>query len=368
MQRVRVWDAPTRLFHWTLAAAFAGEWLTRDARYIDLHEFLGYAIGLLVAFRLAWGFVGTRWARFASFPLSVSAAARYVRDLARRTPPHHTGHNPAGSWAIYALLALAALQFATGLVTLGAEERLGPLAGRFSYAVGDSAHALHEGLAWAMLAVVAVHVAGVVAGSLLERENLVASMLSGLKRAAPGSAVQARRGVAFALAAVLGMAALAFFRGDSNGARAGAPGPTTLVQDAAWKSECGGCHLAYHPSLLPQRSWHSLFAQAQDHFGEELALGETSAARLGEFAARHAADALESNVAWKIATTTPATQAPLRISETPYWRRRHARLDASTWQAVHASECDACHRDAEAGTFSPRAIDVARRPARAKAS
>jgi len=103
---VRVWDVPTRVFHWALALAFAGEWFTRDAPQLHLHEFFGYAIGALVAFRVAWGVWGTRWARFASFPLSPVAAWRYVRGLAARRAQRHVGHNPAGSIAIYALLTL----------------------------------------------------------------------------------------------------------------------------------------------------------------------------------------------------------------------------------------------------------------------
>lgn len=361
LQSVRVWDVPTRVFHWTLAAAFAGEWLTRDGRYFNLHEFLGYAIGSLVAFRILWGFAGTRWARFASFPLSASAAWRYLRGLARRSPEPHVGHNPAGSWAIYALLLLAAVQVVTGIVALGAEKRLGPLAGLFSYATGDVAHELHEALAWAMLAVVALHVAGVVVGSLVERENLVGSMLSGRKHAPGATGVEPRRGVAFALAALLGMGALAFFRGDSPEARASAAAAFHLPQDPSWTSECGSCHLAYHPSLLPARSWSALFARSHEHFGEDLDLAPATRAGLEAFAARNAADALQSPVAWKIATRTPPNAAPIRITETRYWKRRHESLEPATWRAVHASDCGACHRDAEAAAFSPRAIEIAPR-------
>jgi len=191
--RTRVWDAPTRLFHWSFAGAFAGEWLTRDARYLQVHEFLGYAIGALVAFRIAWGFAGTRWARFASFPLSASSALRYLAALARRRPPHHVGHNRAGSWTIYGLLFLAALEVAAGLLTLGAEKELGPLAGRYGYRTGDLAHAAHWWLAYAMLAVAAVHIAGAIYGSFAERENLVASMVTGFKRGRD-KGVEARRG------------------------------------------------------------------------------------------------------------------------------------------------------------------------------
>ena len=181
--RVRVWDAPTRVFHWLLAASFAGDWLTRDARYLDVHEFFGYVIGALVAFRLVWGFAGTRWARFASFAFPASSAWRYLLALGRGRQAHYVGHNPAGSWSIYALLTLAALEVATGVVALGAEKRLGVLAGWFGYRVGDFAHAAHQWLAYAMLAVVAVHILGVLVGCLADRQNLVASMLSGYKRA-----------------------------------------------------------------------------------------------------------------------------------------------------------------------------------------
>ena len=179
--RVRIWDAPTRVFHWTLAGSFALDWLTRDARYLDVHEFFGYVIGALLAFRLVWGVAGTRWARFASFAFSALSAWRYLAALARGRQAHSLGHNPAGSWSIYALLTLAGLEVATGLLTLGAEKHLGVLAGQFSYRVGDIAHALHLWLAYAMLAVVGVHLLGVLVGCLADRQNLVASMLSGYK-------------------------------------------------------------------------------------------------------------------------------------------------------------------------------------------
>jgi cytochrome b len=357
---VRVWDVPTRVFHWALAAAFAGEWLTRDARDLDVHEFLGYAIGALVIFRVAWGWLGTRWARFSSFPLSASSASRYLAALASRRAERHVGHNPAGSWAIYALLMLAALQVLTGVVALGAEQRLGPLAALPSYALGDAAHRTHEALAYAMLAVVAVHIAGVIVGSLLERENLLRSMLDGLKDAPAEAAVASRRGVAAAMIAVLGASSFAWFAGRPGDARAQPAAATLrLARDPSWQSECGGCHLAYQPSLLPARSWTALLAQQRSHFGEDLGLVPTALERLDTYARRNAAEAAQSPAAWKIAHTVPPGATPLRITETGYWKHRHASLDAQTWKRIHPSDCAACHRDAEGGLFSPLSIRVA---------
>lgn len=355
--RVRVWDAPTRAFHWLLAASFAGDWLTRDARYLDVHEFFGYVIGALVAFRLVWGVVGTRWARFASFAFSASSGWRYLRALARARQAHYVGHNPAGSWSIYVLLTLAALEVATGVVTLGAEKRLGVLAGWYGYRVGDIAHALHQWLAYAMLAVVAVHILGVLVGCLVDRENLVASMLTGYKRADSAiAAVEARRGIAVTLALALAFGALGYFRAYPLAAGAQRNRAPALPLDAVWKHECSDCHLDYHPSLLPARSWARMFAEQHSHFGEDLGLSHETLRHLQAYAERNAAEALASPVAWKMATTVPGAAAPLRISATPYWERRHASLDAAIWKRIHRSDCGKCHRDAEAGSFAPGAM------------
>jgi cytochrome b len=357
--RVRIWDAPTRVFHWTLAGCVAGDWFTRDARYLDIHECFGYAIGVLVAFRLLWGFVGTHWARFASFSYTPLAAWRYLGALARGRQGHYLGHNPAGSWSIYALLTLAALEVVTGVVTLGAEKRQGMLAGCFGYRVGDLAHGAHQWLAYAMLAVVGVHILGVLVGCLADRQNLVASMLSGAKRAELAIApVQAKRGIAITLALALALGAFGYFRAYPAGGGVRRDRLPALARDAVWKKECSDCHLPYHPSLLPARSWSRMFAEQQSHFGEDLGLSGQTLRHLQAYAEHNAAEALASPLAWKMATTIGATAAPLRISATPYWVERHARLDEAIWKRVHRSDCAKCHRDAEAGRFAPGAIDI----------
>jgi cytochrome b len=166
---ILVWDLPLRLFHWLLAAAFAGAFVTAESeRWRDVHVMLGYTTLALIAFRVAWGFIGTRYARFASFAFGPSRVVSYLRSLATRTPHHYTGHNPAGSWAIYALLAGV---FAAGATGLAVYNDMG----------GKWLEHLHEFVANAVLAVVAIHVVGVFAGSLLHRENLVGSMVTGRK-------------------------------------------------------------------------------------------------------------------------------------------------------------------------------------------
>ena len=193
--RILVWDAPTRVFHWVLALSFAGAFVTAESeRFRDVHVVLGYTVLGLVAFRLVWGVLGTRYARFASFAFGPRDVVAYLKSLLALRPRHFLGHNPAGSVAIYALLALALLTGVTGYAN-------------YNEIGGGWLEDLHEGAANAMLAVVFVHIAGVVVSSLLHRENLARSMVTGYKSGDPSRAIRSAR---WLVAAVLiaGVAAL----------------------------------------------------------------------------------------------------------------------------------------------------------------
>lgn len=165
-----VWDLPTRVFHWLMALCFAGAYATSESEtWRLLHVTLGYTMAGLVAFRVVWGLVGTRHARFASFVQGPSAAARYLHSLIRRQPEHHTGHNPAGALAIVALLGLAAAIAASGWAT-------------YNEILGEWVAELHEVVANGMLLLVGVHIAAVVVSSWLHKENLARAMLTGRKK------------------------------------------------------------------------------------------------------------------------------------------------------------------------------------------
>jgi cytochrome b len=175
-----IWDVPTRAFHWLLALSFAGAFVTAESeRYRDLHVMLGYTMLGLVAFRLIWGLIGTRYARFASFAHGPRSVLTYVKSVFTRAPQHHPGHNPAGSWAIYALLGLSLLAGASGYAT-------------FNDIGAHWMEDVHEAFANALLAVVFVHIAGVFVSSIVHRENLVRSMLTGFKSAKPGEGIRHR--------------------------------------------------------------------------------------------------------------------------------------------------------------------------------
>lgn len=185
--KVLVWDLPVRVFHWLLALSFAGAFLTAESeRLRDVHVMLGYTMLGLVAFRVVWGLIGTRYARFASFAFGPRAVLAYLRSLLTRSPQHHLGHNPAGSWAIYALLGLSALAGATGYAT-------------YNDLGGHAMEEVHETLANGLLGVVMVHIAGVLASSFLHGENLIRSMITGYKSGLSSAGIRYRHSLVGAL-------------------------------------------------------------------------------------------------------------------------------------------------------------------------
>jgi len=170
---IRVWDLPTRVFHWLLATSFAIAFATAESeRWRDVHVMAGYAVAGLIVFRLLWGFVGGEHARFADFVPTPARLKTYLASLASGRPQHYVGHNPAGAVAIFALLALGLLASASGYLVY---ENIG----------GHGMEEVHEGLSNGMMLVVGIHLLGVVVSSWLHRENLIRAMITGWKKPAP---------------------------------------------------------------------------------------------------------------------------------------------------------------------------------------
>ncbi len=180
--KILVWDLPTRLFHWLFAAAILIAWGTGELDSpLIFHVTVGCLALVLFLFRLVWGFMGSRYARFSSFSYVPGDAVRYLLDAAKGRVSHYIGHNPAGSWAAYGLLALGLLSVVTGVATL-----LG----------GHTYKDIHEFFSNAMLILVVFHVAGVVFSSYVHRENLARAMVMGYKEGQPDEGISSSHGVA----------------------------------------------------------------------------------------------------------------------------------------------------------------------------
>lgn len=199
---IRVWDLPTRLFHWALVCLVIASVVTGKFNSIlgpgslEWHKRSGLAILALLLFRFVWGLAGGTHARFANFlrgPRDVIAYARglFAGDAASET----AGHNPLGGWSAVAMLVAIALQACAGLFLIQEDFAFeGPLAHLVSRAVSDRLGAIHQANFYAIAALVALHVAAIVFYTVVKKQDLVGAMVSGRKSLAPGREGEASRG------------------------------------------------------------------------------------------------------------------------------------------------------------------------------
>ncbi len=175
-QAVHIWDLPTRLFHWALVACIIGAFVSvkLGGLYMDWHVRFGCtALGLII-FRLLWGFVGPRYARFAQFVRGPAAVARYLKGAAAPA-----GHNPLGALSVLALLLVIGFQAVSGLFTTDDIMTQGPLFGHVSEAVSAAMTSWHKLNEWVILALIALHLAAVAWYGVVRRRRLVRAIITG---------------------------------------------------------------------------------------------------------------------------------------------------------------------------------------------
>ncbi len=164
---VKVWDLLVRVGHWSIVIGIVAAWFTRG----KWHEWIGYAVLAIIAVRIVWGLIGSRYARFTQFVHSPEATLDYGKQILAHQEPRHLGHNPLGGWMIVALLVTLAGVCVTGW--LFTTDRFWGV---------EWMEELHEGLTYFLLGLAALHVSGVIFSSLRHRENLVAAMIHGHKK------------------------------------------------------------------------------------------------------------------------------------------------------------------------------------------
>jgi cytochrome b len=191
MQKIRVWDLPTRVFHWALAALYVALVATgwTGGEVMPWHARAGYGVATLLLFRVAWGFIGGHWSRFGTFVFGPDSVRAYLRGQGE--PLHSIGHNPLGALSVFALLLFLLLQVATGLFSEDKADFAGPLNALVSSAAAKAATWYHQRVGqWIVLALVLLHIGAILDYLLRKKLNLLRPMVDGNKAvgiAAPAS-------------------------------------------------------------------------------------------------------------------------------------------------------------------------------------
>ncbi|NOZ11632.1 MAG: cytochrome B [Gammaproteobacteria bacterium] len=202
-KEIRVWDPLIRIFHWSLVLAFSIGYLSGDEES-NLHIYSGYAVLGLITFRVLWGVVGTRYARFSNFVHAPNIVIQHLKALFKKEQKHYVGHNPAGGWMVVAMLITLFVVTISGLKLYAIEEGLGPLAGNSQVPlIMSSAYAdddkhdknengkdegaeefweeIHEVSSDFMVLLILLHITGVIVSGRLQNEHLIKAMFTGKK-------------------------------------------------------------------------------------------------------------------------------------------------------------------------------------------
>lgn len=179
--RVRIWDLPTRVFHWALVVLVVTSFVTAKVggNAMTWHMYSGYCILALILFRIVWGFVGGRASRFASFVTGPGEVIGYLRTLFSRETAHHAGHNPLGGWSVVLMILSLGTQATTGLFASDDIATEGPLAARASSSTVALLTRIHHINEKVLIVLVGLHVAAILFYAIHKRHNLVRAMVTG---------------------------------------------------------------------------------------------------------------------------------------------------------------------------------------------
>jgi len=373
MKTEKIWDLPTRLFHWTFAASFMTAFAASTREwFLDYHVMAGALVLAGASFRFLWGFSGNRNARFSGFVRGWTEIKSFLTGFIRLNPAKYPGHNPAVGLAVIVMLALAAVLGATGVIVYSGEEMRGPLAGLLSFETAETAGLIHSVAAWSFLALAAVHITAALLHDAIWKEGLIRSMLTGKKKVesmeeAPVAERPVLKKTAFALfafvAASAGVLVATGQQASGHGVLVeGEGGFKALERNMVYEEECGSCHNAFSPTLLPARSWGKVMDGLDEHFGDDASLPEETSSGIRAWLLASSAERALSEPSKKILGSI-GKSAPLRITETAYWKEKHADIGEEVYSrksVTSRTNCAACHPGSPRGSFEDRDISVPR--------
>jgi cytochrome b len=331
--------------------------------WLSYHADVGMAAGLLLAFRVFWGFFGPYYSKFSSLRLSPKELFRYLDAVRKNLKSSHTGHNPGASWFFLSTIILGMLTVISGVAVFGLDERRGVLRFLYDayYPYADSMKLLHIWVSHILLAAIIVHVAGVLIETIRHRTGVIPAMITGKK---PSNEAERPLSTGWPLAVIsFAWVAFPFFVLFFPSGKMGTRPATALTVPATYKEECGSCHMAFPPNTLPAKSWRDMMAYLQDHFGDDASIEEPSRKEIEDFLVKNSADKSLEEASIKFIRSIGKASPPLRITEIGYWKKKHEPIRQAVYQRETIKSrinCVACHKWAEYGSFEDDDIKIPR--------
>lgn len=367
---VFVWPLCTRIIHWIIATSFFFSFLTSFQHALfRWHLSFGLIFGVVLLFRLIWGFVGPNYATFKTFKLSYQELQDYfVQKVQNRWRKIYAGHNAASSWFTLIVLGLGSLIVLSGLLLQGTQEASGIFSSlnvRYFHFL-SSLLVSHKLLSYVLFTWVIIHIIGVLIEQFYHKTNMVFAMLSGYKKAEGKDATVSIIRHLFSYAVIglsLGMLYFVASSDETFFTKSRFEKRNFQAENSSFYEKCGKCHKIYPPFMLPYDSWVRLMDGLDNHFGEQITennITKSEQMSIKAYLLSHSAETSTHKIAVKTLESL-GDMRPISMSKVPYWREVHQSIEKKVFKSLHvknASNCFACHPDFEYGIFENTRIHI----------
>ena len=360
-----IWSLPTRVFHMMFAAFIVAAFLSGDEdNLLNIHASLGYAIGVLVIYRIIWGFIGPRYSRFSDFSLSIKELKEFAFNIFNHKK--YAGHNPAASFVMLSMLVVVVLTVVTGVLTYGIQEGRGILGFLNTpyFKEMDLFEEVHEFFSTLLMVLIAAHLGGVAFDRLIDKKtDTLGSIVNGHKNIDAPSVTLNWFQKLFSLFA-LGLAAGVLFYSlffNSVLTKSSYNEISYEKEHPAFVAECASCHTLYPPHLLSRESWSKVMDTLDDHFGDDASLDDTTRLSIKEYLLKNSAENSTKESAFYILKSLKENEDIIAVTQTAYWKARHQGIDKkifSSNEIKSKANCKACHSDIEKGLIEDSNIKI----------
>ena len=360
-----IWSIPTRVFHMMFAAFIIAAFLSGDEdELLNIHASIGYAIAVLVVYRIIWGFIGPKYSRFSDFPLSLQELKSFALNIFNQKK--YAGHNPGASFVMIAMLAVVVLTVLTGVLAYGIQEGRGILSFLNSSYFKEMKlfKEVHEFFSTLLMILIGLHLGGVAFDRLIDKKtNTLASIATGYKNIEAPSVTLKWFQKLFSLVALVFAAGVLFYLLFFNSplTKSGYSALNYEKEHSAFVAECASCHTIYPPHLLPRESWSKMMDTLDDHFGDDASLDDKTRVSIREYLLKNAAESSSKESAVYILNSLKEKKDIIAVTQTPYWLARHKNIDKKIFsqkEIKSKSNCKACHSDIEKGLIEDMNIKI----------
>ena len=372
---VYVWPIYTRIIHWLIASSFTLAFIfSLKENLLNLHVAVGIIFGLMLVYRIIWGFIGPQYATFNTFKLSLPKLKFYfVEKVQNRWREIPAGHNPASSWFTLIVLSLGSIISLTGLLLYGIQEGKGYLGFlndeyyMHMFILSD----IHVYASYTLLVWVIIHISGVLVEQFYHKTDMIFAMITGYKKAKgeDSKTGKYKSGLTWIFLIISAMVFFVSIDGRNN------PFVVSKYTQHDYKhesfvyySECGACHDPYPPFMLPDTSWERVREGLSNHFGEEISptmkKGENRISLNDQtvvfnFLNKHSADKSTREISVKVMESLDGARGRKSITKIKYWKDTHSHIPPEVFKSKKVkrkANCFACHKNFEKGMLED--IDI----------